>query len=141
MKTNGRSRVLDRIMSKMSPEGLAKTKNRMLIASKIANAMKRQGVTQKALAQKMGKQESEISEWLSGDRNFTIDTMTEICLALSINLLDTTIEKYSVAYEMPVCKSDKHANPYKEGKRIYNTTLIVSSNDFSINYNKKSCFA
>ncbi len=105
MKTNGRSRVLDRIMSKMSPEGLAKTKNRMLIASKIVNAMKRQGVTQKALAQKMGKQESEISEWLSGDRNFTIDTMTEICLALSINLLDTTIEKYSVAYEMLVCKN------------------------------------
>lgn len=39
--------------------------NRMMVAAKIADAMRSSGMNQKQLAQKMGKTESEVSEWLS----------------------------------------------------------------------------
>ncbi|WP_081618586.1 helix-turn-helix domain-containing protein [Segatella paludivivens] len=37
----------------------------------------------------MGKNATVVSEWLSGDRNFTIDTLTDISVELGISLIDT----------------------------------------------------
>lgn len=64
----------------------------MMIAAKIGNALKDKGISQKEFAKKLKKSESEVSSWLSGDRNFTIDTLTEISLALDISLLDTEVQ-------------------------------------------------
>ena len=88
----------------MSEESLAKTRNRMLIASKIGIAMKSNGLTQKEFAAMMGKTESEISDWLSGDRNFTIDTLTSIEIALKVNLLDSQIMKYTYTAQIQPCR-------------------------------------
>ena len=66
-----------------------RTRNRMLIAAKIGRALRERGITQKQFAQMTGRTESEISDWLSGDRNFTIDTLTDISVKLGIQLLDT----------------------------------------------------
>ena len=38
----------------------------------------------------IGKSESEISEWLSGDRNFTIDTLSDIKKYLGVDLLNVS---------------------------------------------------
>ena len=50
----------------------------------------------------MGKTESEVSEWLSGDRNFTLDTLTEIEHTLGVSLVDTESPRY--AYSKKVNK-------------------------------------
>jgi len=68
-------------------------KNRSLIAMKISKALKEAGLSKKEFAQKMGKSPTVITEWLSGQRNFTCDTLTDISLALGINLLDTRIDE------------------------------------------------
>ena len=39
----------------------------------------------------MGRTESEISDWLSGNRNFTIDTLFDIGQALSVTFLSETL--------------------------------------------------
>lgn len=79
----------------MSEDSLARTRNRMLIGTKIYIAIKNKGLTQKQFAAMMGKTESEISDWISGDRNFTIDTMTDIERALGIRLIDSSaLDKY-----------------------------------------------
>ena len=39
----------------------------------------------------MKKSPTVISEWLSGDRNFTVDTLVEIEDALGIRLLDVSV--------------------------------------------------
>jgi transcriptional regulator with XRE-family HTH domain len=39
----------------------------------------------------MGKSPTVISEWLSGERNFTVDTLTDIEEVLGVQLLDVTI--------------------------------------------------
>ena len=74
----------------------------MLLAMKIEAVMHEERLTQKQLAKKMGKTESEISDWLSGNRNFTSDTLMDIELALNINLLNTTIRNSVVIPEVEV---------------------------------------
>ena len=102
MKVRKASGVLGRMLANMDELSLAKTRNRMMVAAKIADAMRTSGMNQKQLAQKMGKTESEVSEWLSGDRNFTLDTLTEIEHTLSVSLVDTESSRY--AYSKKVDK-------------------------------------
>lgn len=100
MKTKKAAGVLGRMLANIDELSLAKTRNRMLIAAKIADAMHSNKMNQKQLAQKMGKTESEISEWLSGDRNFTMDTLTEIGHVLGISLFDTESTRNSVSFSI-----------------------------------------
>ena len=81
--------VLSQLLSNIDEIALKKTSNRMMVAAKISNALKNKGISQKEFAKMLRKSESEISSWLSGDRNFTIDTLTEVSEALDISLLDT----------------------------------------------------
>lgn len=52
------------------------------IADRIDAILKKKGLSQKELAVKMGKRESEISRWLTGRHNFTTNTLADISLAL-----------------------------------------------------------
>ena len=52
------------------------------IADRIDAMLKKRGITQKELAAKMGKRESEISKWLTGRHNFTTKTLAGISIAL-----------------------------------------------------------
>lgn len=92
-KANG---VLGQLLAKIDRTELEKTSNRMLVAAKIGNALQQKKITQKKFAKIMSRSESEISEWLSGDRNFTIDTLTEISMALNISLIDTSLSSACV---------------------------------------------
>lgn len=83
------SGTLGRMLAHLDENEMAKVSNKMLIAAKISNALRNKGMTQKEFAITMKKTPSEISEWLSGDRNFTVDTLTEISKALNIVLLNT----------------------------------------------------
>ena len=49
-------------------------------------------MTQKELAEKLGKRPSEISKWLTGNHNFTHDTLFDIQTILNIRLLDAEME-------------------------------------------------
>lgn len=91
IKTKNATGILGKMVSEVNPVQLAKMQNRMLIAAKIADAMQAQHLNQKQFAKLMGKTESEISDWLSGDRNFTIDTLFDIGQALGITFLSTTL--------------------------------------------------
>lgn len=44
----------------------------------INSILKEKGYTQKALADKLGKQPSEIHKWLSGDHNFTMRSLAKL---------------------------------------------------------------
>ena len=57
------------------------------ISDKIAEALEKQGMTQKQLAKKMGKSETEVSRWLSGTHNFTLKTLSRISSVLGVNLI------------------------------------------------------
>jgi len=57
------------------------------VADRIDAALKERGMTQKQLAQAMGKTENEVSRWVGGTHNFTLKTIAKISAVLHVNLL------------------------------------------------------
>ena len=82
------SDLLSDLLSEISPQEQEKTDKRMLLALKIADAMKIKGLKKIDLAKKMDKQPSVITKWLSGTHNFEIDTLFELEYHLAINLVN-----------------------------------------------------
>lgn len=65
-----------------------KTRNKVIVATKISRSLREKGMTQKDFARLMGKSTSEVSDILSGDRNLTIETMTDIERVLGVELIN-----------------------------------------------------
>lgn len=84
---------LSQLLDTISVEEQNRIDNRMLLAARIADAMKAQKINQKQLAVKMGKSHSVITKWLSGTHNFTIDTLSDLEVVLNISLLKTKKEQ------------------------------------------------
>lgn len=81
------SEVIKELMAETSPEELARTEKRMLLAARLDDAIKDRGWRQAEFAKAIGKKPSEISKWLSGTHNFTADTLFDIERVLNIHLL------------------------------------------------------
>ncbi|WP_319505193.1 helix-turn-helix transcriptional regulator [Bacteroides graminisolvens] len=77
---------MDLIISMRDEREYAKVKSRMKLAVKIADALKERNMSQKELAEKLGKKPSEVSKWLSGTHNFTHDTLVDVEFVLGIEL-------------------------------------------------------
>ena len=58
------------------------------IAERISEILKSKGLTQKEFAGQLNKRESEISKWLTGRHNFTMQTIAKIETALECKLID-----------------------------------------------------
>ncbi|MBQ1209532.1 MAG: helix-turn-helix transcriptional regulator [Bacteroidales bacterium] len=130
------SENLTKIMESIDEDQLRRTRDRMNVAIKIADALKARQISQKAFAKLMGRSESEISEWLSGNRNFTIDTLSDIKKQLNIDLLNTTsMQTSAVSRERAKIKITKEkASVYCTKKTIAspNTWIPASTYKLSI---------
>lgn len=58
------------------------------IADRLSTLLKEKGISQRELANRMGKRESEVSKWLTGRHNFTIRTIAQISAALNAPLIE-----------------------------------------------------
>ena len=84
--------ILDTVLSNIDKKRAKNMERRMMLAVKIAEGIKRKGLSQKEFAD---KRPSEISKWLRGDHNFTTSTLFDIEDVLNIHLID--INEYSHA--------------------------------------------
>lgn len=80
--------ILDTILSNIDQKRAKDMERRMMLAVKIAEGIKRKGLSQKEFADRMCKRPSEISKWLRGDHNFTTSTLFDIEDVLDIHLID-----------------------------------------------------
>ena len=79
MKTN---KIMDEIRSSISPEMKMQMEMSVAIANRIYEILEAKGMTQKDLAKRLGKTETEVSRWLSGTHNLTLATICKISAAL-----------------------------------------------------------
>ena len=79
MKTN---RIMDEIRGSISPEMKLQMEMSVAIANRIYEILEIKGMTQKDLAKRLGKTETEVSRWLSGTHNLTLSTICKISAAL-----------------------------------------------------------
>jgi transcriptional regulator with XRE-family HTH domain len=100
MKTYS-SNLIDDLLDSIDPLDQGKADAKMMLAAKIADAMKAKKWKKQDLLRAVGKDNpSIITKWLSGTHNFTVDTLIELQHALDITLLDladqgeTVLAKY-----------------------------------------------
>lgn len=79
---------MQRRINGLSPEAKASVDISFSIIDKICDALDSKGWKQKDLADKMGKTEAEISRWMRGTHNFTMDTLAAIQTALGERIID-----------------------------------------------------
>lgn len=82
-----RSRIIEARREKVSSEVRRRVNLSFLIVDRIHNILEAKGLKQKDLANMLGKNESEISKWMRGTHNFTIDTISSIEEALGVPIL------------------------------------------------------
>jgi ribosome-binding protein aMBF1 (putative translation factor) len=83
-----RSKVLASFVANRNPVEFDKTKRNMLLAVRIDEALKRNGWSKKQLAEAMHKNPSEVTKWLSGTHNFTLETLYLIESYLGVTLFE-----------------------------------------------------
>lgn len=74
-------------LGEVSETTLAELNLSYAIADRIEFLLKKKGMTQRMLAEQLGKKESEISKWLTGRHNFTTNTLARLNLALGEEII------------------------------------------------------
>lgn len=83
-------------LADVSEERKAEFELSFAIADRIDEILKRKGMTQRELAQRLGKRESEVSKWLTGRHNFTTNTIARITRALGAPIINVASSHYSL---------------------------------------------
>lgn len=82
-----RSSIIEARRATVSPEVRRRIDLSFLIVDRIHAILEEKGLKQKDLALMLGKSESEISKWMRGTHNFTIETISSIENVLGIPIL------------------------------------------------------
>jgi transcriptional regulator with XRE-family HTH domain len=88
-----KNKRLEERRSGISPDVDLAVRQSFDIVDRIHEILVRQGKGRKDLARLLGKSESEISKWMSGSHNFTIQTLAKIQIALGELVVEVTKEK------------------------------------------------
>lgn len=80
------STIIKNALKRISPLQQKKVESKMLFSIRILELMKERCLNKTQFAEKVGKNNSEITKWLSGTHNFTMDVMIEIASALEVEL-------------------------------------------------------
>ncbi|WP_416441565.1 helix-turn-helix domain-containing protein [Phnomibacter sp. MR] len=107
-----RSEVAKRMMAKMPEDVKIFADKYADLVVLINQLLREQGINQKTLAAKLGKQPSEIHKWLSGEHNFTLKSLCKL--------------EAELGHELLVVPSKKTAHQYAKGKKVGHLTVYSS---------------
>ena len=80
------SSILNELLNEVTPIEMEQTKVKMQLAARIGDLVCSKGWNKSQFAEKVGKQPSEITKWLSGTQNLTVDVLTEIAFSLGVDV-------------------------------------------------------
>ena len=94
--------LMESLRKGLSTEEQAQIDDSFALADRISYLLKKHQITQRQLAERLGKRESEVSKWLSGRHNFTQSTLTKISCAIgeSIYTVPKADHQMVIATEM-----------------------------------------
>lgn len=95
-----RSNILEKRRRLVSPDARVKVAMSFLIVDRIHDVLEQKGLKQKDLAERLGKSEAEISKWMRGTHNFTIDTLVSIEAALGATIIQVCHTKKYPDYDL-----------------------------------------
>lgn len=92
-----RSSILENRRRQVNPEIRESVDLSFQIVDRIHEILVEKGLKQKDLALLLGKKEAEISKWMRGTHNFTIDTLVTIERALQAPILQVIHQEEMMA--------------------------------------------
>jgi len=117
---------LEKLLNK-HPETEKFVTKSMDIADQISQFLLEKGWTQKEFARRMGKQESEISKWLSGQHNFTLKTIANIETVIGKDLIwiPQYLAEYVSVEELTQIVKEMKSNktPQKNNRKIQSSVI------------------
>ena len=84
MKTNA---LFQSCLSDVMEDVKAESDLSFAIVDRIDTLLKEKGMTQRELAEALGKNEAEVSRWMRGTHNFTIRTLAKISNVLGVPIV------------------------------------------------------
>jgi transcriptional regulator with XRE-family HTH domain len=78
------SPVINQLLGEITPVEKLQTNTKMTLAARLDELIIERGWGKSEFAEKVNKNPSEITKWLSGTQNFTIDTLAEIAVVLNM---------------------------------------------------------
>ena len=79
--------MIDELRRGITPEMKLQMEMSVAVANRIYDILEAKGTTQKELALKLGKTETEVSRWLSGTHNLTLSTISKVSVALGEDIV------------------------------------------------------
>ena len=125
------------IMASADPVKVKRIETRMLVAQMLHDYLGLREISRQSLAGKMGKQPSEVSKWLSGDHNFTINTLSDIGYYLDMDFFarrEPTM--FRCIGEIELSRPGVRAGEF-ESWRV--SQLIIVRNSFTTNKKLEKC--
>ena len=92
MKTANYSTFLEQILDKLRPADLHIMENRLAIKARVEHLLTETGITKAELGSRVRRDIDSLRSWLSGTRNLTVETLSELCSSLHISLGDLVLE-------------------------------------------------
>jgi transcriptional regulator with XRE-family HTH domain len=128
------SSKLQELLDEVTPLEMEQTKVKMQLAARIEDFMRAKGWNKSQFAEKVGKNPSEITKWVSGTQNFTVDVLTEIALTLGVELtalfgkqqVQVIYRKEIVVKTVAVPTAIKLTTPYEHGVDIFGACFSTS---------------
>lgn len=128
------SSKLQELMDEVTPLEMEQTRTKMQLAARIEDFMRAKGWNKSQFAEKVGKNPSEITKWLSGTQNFTVDVLTEIASTLGVELTalfgkqqaQVIYRKEIVVKSVAVPAAIKLTTPYEQGIDVCGTCFFTS---------------
>jgi len=89
--------IAERIRQRIKPENRQFVSKNLAITEHISSLLKERGWSQKEFANRLGKHESEVSRWLSGLHNLTLESIVKMEVALGTEIIITSNEAYQIS--------------------------------------------
>ena len=83
-----KSRVISELLDEITPVEKMQTATKMGLAARLDDLIIGRGWGKSEFAEKLNKNPSEITKWLSGTQNFTIDTLSEIAIVFGLSVTE-----------------------------------------------------
>ena len=127
MKPNFMQKCYDQFVTPQTREFI---RLNVSVANRIYDILDERGMSQKDFAKLMGKTEAEVSRWLSGTHNFTMETIARINVTLKEDVLSVPEKQQFWYISIPAHDSVILAS---RRKTHYNKCLIKEEYEYAYN--------
>ena len=131
------SPVINQLLGEITPVEKLQTNTKMTLAARLDDLITARGWGKSEFAEKVNKNPSEITKWLSGTQNFTIDTLAEIGVVLNMPVSELfapkrvhVINRVQVVISVKeVQQSIRYVTPFSEMVSGFSNIYLGSHHD------------